>query len=170
MRVHYSHLTGCYETDLWLIAPWIKWPPFRSWYFQMHFHEWKFCILIHIPPKFVSKDAIDNNTALVQVTTGDKPLPAAMLTQFTDACISGSMAWCKWLQYLYRFIICLFAGTRVVEFIVENILKYIIKFYHNRFFAETLYRLIIPLSSWHRNESWGEIIAPDGKLYTACLT
>ena len=46
-------------------------------------------IVMQISPKFVHKGSIDNNPALVQVMawrrTGDKPLPEAMLTQFTDA-------------------------------------------------------------------------------------
>ena len=49
----------------------------------------KSCILIQISLKFVSKGLIDNKTALVQVMarhpTGDKPLPEAMLIQFSDA-------------------------------------------------------------------------------------
>ena len=49
----------------------------------------KFCILIQISLKFVAKDQIDNESALVQVMawcqTGDKPLPAPMLTQYTNA-------------------------------------------------------------------------------------
>ena len=47
------------------------------------------CILIQISLKFVPKGPIDNIPALVQVMawrrTGDKPLPEAMLTRFTDA-------------------------------------------------------------------------------------
>ena len=35
--------------------------------FQMHFYEWKFCILIQISLKFVPKGPIDNKAALVQV-------------------------------------------------------------------------------------------------------
>ena len=46
-------------------------------------------ISIQISLKFVVKGSIDNNPALVQVMawrrTGDKPLPEAMMTQFTDA-------------------------------------------------------------------------------------
>ena len=42
-----------------------KWPSFRRRYFQMHFLEWKFCILIQTSPKFVPKGPIDNNPALV---------------------------------------------------------------------------------------------------------
>ena len=46
-------------------------------------------ILIRISLKFVPRSPIDNKPALVQVMawrqTGDKPLPALMLTQFTDA-------------------------------------------------------------------------------------
>ena len=46
-------------------------------------------ILIQVSLKFVPKGPIDNKSALVQVMawrrTGDKPLPEAMMTQFTDA-------------------------------------------------------------------------------------
>ena len=46
------------------------------------------CILIPISLKFVSKDLIDNKSALVQVMAwhrrGDKPLPQPMLTQIID--------------------------------------------------------------------------------------
>ena len=45
-------------------------------------------ILIQISQKFVPRDPIDNKPALVQVMawcrTGIKPLPEAMLTQFTE--------------------------------------------------------------------------------------
>ena len=45
-------------------------------------------ILILISLKFEPKDPIDNKSALVQVMAwcriGDKPLPEAMMTQFTD--------------------------------------------------------------------------------------
>ena len=58
----------------------VKWspPPFRRRYFQMHFREWKFCILIKVSLKFVPNGLIDNNPALVKILTwhriGDKPL------------------------------------------------------------------------------------------------
>ena len=46
-------------------------------------------ISIKISLKFVSKGAIDNKSAMVQVMSwhrkGDKSLPVSMLTQFTDA-------------------------------------------------------------------------------------
>ena len=46
-------------------------------------------ILIQISLKFVPKRPVDNKSALVRVMawrrTGDKPLPEAMMTQFTDA-------------------------------------------------------------------------------------
>ena len=46
-------------------------------------------ISIQISLKSVPKGSMDNKPALVQVMawhqTGDKPLPEAMLTQFTDA-------------------------------------------------------------------------------------
>ena len=49
----------------------------------------KCCILIPILLKFVPKGPIDNKSELVQVMTwrrtGEKPLPEAILTQFTDA-------------------------------------------------------------------------------------
>ena len=46
-------------------------------------------ISIKISLKFVQEGSIDNKPALVQIMawlrTGDKPLPEAMLTQFTNA-------------------------------------------------------------------------------------
>ena len=49
----------------------------------------KFCILMKISLKFVRKDPIDNNPALVQIMAwrrvGDKPLYKTMLAQFSDA-------------------------------------------------------------------------------------
>ena len=46
-------------------------------------------ILIQISLKFVSRSPINNKPALIQVMawrrSGDKPLPEAMMTQFTDA-------------------------------------------------------------------------------------
>ena len=49
----------------------------------------EFRVLIRISLKFIPIDPINNNSALVQVMAwrriGDKPLPEAMLTQFTDA-------------------------------------------------------------------------------------
>ena len=51
----------------------------------------KLCIFIrvYISLKFVSRDLIDDKSALVQVMawrqTGDKPSPEPMMTQFTDA-------------------------------------------------------------------------------------
>ena len=57
--------------------------------FKCIFFKEKFCILIQIWLKFVTKDPIDNTSALVQVMawcrTGDKPLPEAILTQLIDA-------------------------------------------------------------------------------------
>ena len=48
----------------------------------------KLCISIRISLEFVPKDPIDNKSALVQVMVwcriDDKPLPEAILTQFTD--------------------------------------------------------------------------------------
>ena len=57
--------------------------------FETHFLEGNVSILIQISLKFVPRGQIDNKSALVQVMvwrrTGDKPLPEAMMTQFTDA-------------------------------------------------------------------------------------
>ena len=56
--------------------------------FKCIFMKEKFCILIQISLKSVPKVPIDNEAALVQVMAwhlfGTKPLPKAMLTQFTD--------------------------------------------------------------------------------------
>ena len=56
--------------------------------FKYIFMNEKFCILIQISMKFVSKGRIDNKTALLQVMacrrTGDKLLPEPKLFQFTD--------------------------------------------------------------------------------------
>ena len=52
----------------------------------MHFHEWKFFILIQISLKFVAKSSIENKSVLVQVMashrTGYKPLSELTLHQF----------------------------------------------------------------------------------------
>ena len=59
--------------------------------FKCIFMNEKSCISIWISLKFVPKDPIDNNSALVQVMalrrTSDKPLSESMLTQFIDAYI-----------------------------------------------------------------------------------
>ena len=56
--------------------------------FKYIFVNEKFCILIDISLKFVSKGQIINIPALVQIMTwhriGDKPLSEPMLTQFND--------------------------------------------------------------------------------------
>ena len=48
-----------------------------------------YAIPIRIALKLIPSSAIDNNSAMVQVTAwhrrGDKPLPESMLTYFTDA-------------------------------------------------------------------------------------
>ena len=66
-----------------------KWPPFADDIFRCIFVNEKYCILIGISLKIVSKGSIDNNPALVQVMawcrTGDMLLSQAMLTQFIDA-------------------------------------------------------------------------------------
>ena len=55
--------------------------------FKHIFMNEKFCILIQISLRFVSKGPIDKKSALVQVMTwrrtNGKPLPEPMLTQFT---------------------------------------------------------------------------------------
>ena len=73
-------------------------------------------ISIQISLKFVSKSLIDNKSVLVQVMawrrTGDKPLPEAMMTQFTAAyiCHEGEMSWIRSRPYnpvifeVYRYI------------------------------------------------------------------
>ena len=57
--------------------------------FRCIFVNEKFCILIQISLKFVPKDTIANNRALVKAMawhrSGDKPLSERMLTWFTDA-------------------------------------------------------------------------------------
>ena len=57
--------------------------------FKCIFLKENISILIQMSLKFVSKGPIDNKSALFQVMawrrTGDKPLPEAMMTQFTDA-------------------------------------------------------------------------------------
>ena len=57
--------------------------------FKCSFLDENVRISIHISQKFVPMGPINNKSALVQVMawrrTGDKPLPEAMMTQFTDA-------------------------------------------------------------------------------------
>ena len=57
--------------------------------FKCIFLNENFRILLIISLKFVSKGQINNTSSLVQVMTwcraGDKPLPEAMMIQFTDA-------------------------------------------------------------------------------------
>ena len=57
--------------------------------FKRIFLNENFRITIKISLKFVPKGPIDNKSALVQVMawrqTGDKPLPEAVMIQFTDA-------------------------------------------------------------------------------------
>ena len=47
---HFIHVLQGYSTH-WGRD---KWPPFRGRYFQMHFLEWKLCILIRISLDFIS--------------------------------------------------------------------------------------------------------------------
>ena len=58
-------------------------------YFQVHFRDKKFCILIKILLKFVPKGPIDNISALVEIMAwrqiGAKILSQPMLTRFTVA-------------------------------------------------------------------------------------
>ena len=55
-----------------------------------------FRISIQISLKFVPNGSIDNTSASVQVVawrrSGDKPLPEAMMTQFTDTYMRGEMS------------------------------------------------------------------------------
>ena len=61
MSVSGTAIVGCINSS----PPWTKWPPFCRQYFEMHFREWKFCILIKISLNFVPNGPIDNNQALV---------------------------------------------------------------------------------------------------------
>ena len=58
-------------------------------YFQTHFVNGFYFILINISLKFVPNGRIDNNPALIQIIawrwTGDKPLPEPMMAWFADA-------------------------------------------------------------------------------------
>ena len=64
--------------------PWTKWPPFRR---RCVFVKEKLCILIKVSLKFVPKDPIDNNPALLKVMAwcriGGIPLSEPMLPRFT---------------------------------------------------------------------------------------
>ena len=57
--------------------------------FKCIFLNENYRIAIRISLKFVPKNLMDNNPALVQIMawhqTDDKPLPEVMLAQFTDA-------------------------------------------------------------------------------------
>ena len=71
---------------------------FADHIFKHIFINENFCILILISLKFVPNGPIENKPALLLVMAwhriGDKPLPEAMLTQFTDAYIcSTSRRW-----------------------------------------------------------------------------
>ena len=84
--IHYKTITS---TNTIVISPGQNGRRFTDHMFRCIFVNQKFCIFIQISLKFVPKGQIDNKSALVQVMawrwTGDKPLPAPMLTQFTDA-------------------------------------------------------------------------------------
>ena len=89
--------------NIFLISSWgYKWnrginssPPgqngrhFGRRQFQTHFLEWNDRIPIKISLKCVPRSSTGNKPALIQVMdwrrTGNKPLPAPMLTQLTDA-------------------------------------------------------------------------------------
>ena len=60
-----SRVYKCGDTRQGLThLPWTKCPPLLRRYFQRHFREWKFYILIKISLKFVPKGLINNNPAL----------------------------------------------------------------------------------------------------------
>ena len=57
---------------MWILThlPLDKWPPYhngRRRYFQMHFHEWKNCVLIKISLQFIVKGPFRNVPALVEI-------------------------------------------------------------------------------------------------------
>ena len=64
--------------------------------FKRNFLNANFRISIQISLKFVPNGPIDNTSASVQVVAwrraGDKPLPEAMMTQFTDTYMRGEMS------------------------------------------------------------------------------
>ena len=57
----FIHARATYQ----LVSTWTKWPPFRRQYFQLHFVNEKFYILITISLKFVPKGAINNNSPVL---------------------------------------------------------------------------------------------------------
>ena len=67
--------------------PWTKWPPFWQTTYSIAFTWMK--IPIHISLKHVHRSPIAIKPALAQLMawhwTGDKPLPAPMMTQFIDS-------------------------------------------------------------------------------------
>ena len=76
--------------------------------FKCIFVNEKFCILIQIPLKFISKGPIDNKSALVQVMTwcrvGEKPLPeSVVLRLLTHICSTRgrrvNMSKLHWIGY-----------------------------------------------------------------------
>ena len=46
---------------------WMKLPPFRRRHFQLHFHDWKYYMLIQISLKFVTNGSTDYKSTLVQI-------------------------------------------------------------------------------------------------------
>ena len=49
-----------------------QWPPFRRWYFQMHFCEWKVCILIKNSLKFAPMVNYEVNRYIIHYWTNHK--------------------------------------------------------------------------------------------------
>ena len=78
--------------------------------FKCIFMNEKFCILIQIPLKCVSKGPIGNDSVLVQVMAwhqiGDKPFPELVLIQFTEAYMRSS--WELSSHNLYKQSACWF--------------------------------------------------------------
>ena len=80
---------SCGHSKVSCLSPlWQKGRHFGRRYFRWIFVNEKFCILVKISMKFVSKDQV-NKPLLVHIMTwrriGDKPLSQPMLTRFTDA-------------------------------------------------------------------------------------
>ena len=70
---------ACHHNKDWHIEAGTRWTPFRRRHFHVHFHQWKLLYFF----KYVRKDPIDNNPALVQIMawrrSGYKPLSEPMM-------------------------------------------------------------------------------------------
>ena len=61
--------------------PWTKWLPFYTQYFQIHFRNEKFRILIRISLKFVPMGPVDTNSALVLIMAWHRKATSHYLNQ-----------------------------------------------------------------------------------------